>query len=56
MVIYSLKIAKELDKKGFKIIDIGLNFKQVGKKVFIFEDSNELISELEKNYNIKINK
>ncbi len=54
MVIYSLRIAKELDAKGFKIIDTGLNVKDVKKKVFIFEDSYELDNELEKNYGIKI--
>lgn len=55
MVIYSLKIAKELIKKGFKLEDIGINFRKIDKKVFIFEDSKELYLELEK-HGIKIKK
>lgn len=51
MVIYSLKIANELQDKGFKIKDIGVNLKDVSKKVFVFEDSEELFLELKK-YNI----
>lgn len=46
MVIYSLKIASTLIEKGFDLKCTGLNFKDESKKVFIFEDTEELRLEL----------
>lgn len=48
MVIYSMKIANILIDKGFQLKNIGINFKDTSKKVFIFEDSEELLEELKK--------
>lgn len=44
-VIYSAKLARELIKKGFKVVDIKPDRTDVDKKrtVFIFEVTDELL-------------
>ena len=44
---YSLKLAKELNSKGFEIVDTGINIKFPKYKVFFFEDTEELRKTIE---------
>lgn len=38
-VVFSLKIANELVKRGFEIVDTGINIDDPRYKVFYFEDT-----------------
>lgn len=38
-VVFSLKIANELVRRGFKIVDTGINTENPKLKVFYFEDT-----------------
>jgi hypothetical protein len=40
-VVFSLRIANELVRRGFKIIETGINTENPKYKVFYFEDTEE---------------
>lgn len=40
-VVFSLKIANELVKRGFEIVDTGINIDDPHYKVFYFEDTTD---------------
>lgn len=46
--IFSKKVAYELIQKGFNIVDMETNLKHKWLKVFVFEESQELLQELTK--------
>ena len=41
-IIFSLKVANELVKRGFEVKDTQINIKYPEYKVFLFEESNEI--------------
>lgn len=54
IAIYSFRVAQSLIKDGYKLLNIKLNSRMVGKVVFYFENNEETKLELRNNYNIKI--
>ena len=48
LAILSLWMARELEKRGFQHVKIGINYNQPKYNVYYFEDSNELRSEINK--------
>ena len=46
--VYSLRVANELVKMGFKVINSGINIKYPTYKVFYFEDTEALRSAITK--------
>lgn len=46
--VFTLKLAKELVKRNFKIVDWELNLNQPKLKVFLFDDTESLHSEIRK--------
>lgn len=52
-VVYSLRVANELIKRGYKLLDSAINIKYPKYKVFYFEDSAELDRAIEQIANSK---
>lgn len=52
--IFSIKVAKNLVKNGFRIIDITENQKDKDKIVFVFQNTEEIREYLNENFNIQI--
>lgn len=52
--IFSIKVAKNLAKNGFRIIDITENQKDKDKIVFVFQNTDEIREYLNENFNIQI--
>ena len=47
-LVYTLRVANELVKRGYEIVDTGINIQKPQYKVFYFEDSEELRAEIAK--------
>ena len=52
--IVSIKVAKDLAKNGFRIIDIAENQKDKDKIVFVFQNTDDVRKYLIEKWNIKI--
>ena len=45
-LVYTLRVANELVKRGYKIIDTGINIQKPQYTVFYFEDTEALRAEI----------
>ena len=52
--IFSIKVARDLAKNGFRIIDITENQKDKDKIVFVFQNTDDVREYLIEKWNIKI--
>ena len=48
LAILSLRMARELEKRGFQHVSLGINYNQPKFNVYYFEDSNEIRNEINK--------
>lgn len=53
--VYSLKLANKLINKGYKLINTEINLKFPQFKIFVFEGSDDLISEIQTYKETKLN-
>ena len=54
IAVYSFRVAQQLVRDGFKLLNMELNSKLKGKVVFYFENIEETRDELRDNYGIHI--